>query len=86
MFVLLYNAGNGSLQSKSFSDLDEAHEEMSELTEKNVTNVRLLTDVVDEDYISPYKELYWKLYNDFVKPKPEIHEDAVSGFTEIEVH
>ena len=84
MYIVLYNNSGGSLQSKSFPELEEANEEILELTEKQCVNVRLLTDVIDEDFVSPYKELYHQLYNDFVKPKREIKAvEEFNGYSEI---
>jgi len=82
MYIVLYSNSNGNLSSRSFPELEEANEEILELTEKQCNNVRLLTDVIEEREISPYKELYEQLYNDFVKPKQENKPDF-TGFSEI---
>lgn len=66
MYVVLWNEVDEGLMSASFMEKKDASQRITRLSNSDDNqNIRLLTDDVDNS--SPYKELYEKLYNDFVK-------------------
>ena len=78
MYVVLYEDSNKRIITESFAKYEDAMKRVEKInTANNLSNGRVLTDVID----TPYKELYLQLYNDFVKPKEPIEKQPVAPIT-----